>query len=94
MSQCGCDHTTYRLQSKVERFILIGNVEGEVVVPKDQYDASGVLQYYPVDDEHFRNIRTKSQRASLPKLLVSAGNQQHLSEGKASLKEDCNYCWH
>jgi hypothetical protein len=89
MSQCGCDYTTYRLQAKVERFILIGNGEGELVLPKDQYDLSGALQYYPVEDEHFWNMRTKSQRGSLTKLLAAVNVHQSSEECKDnSLKED------
>jgi hypothetical protein len=88
MSQCGLDYTTYRLLSKHERFILIGNVSDELVLPKDMYDTSGALHYYPVEDEHFRNVRTKSQRGSLPKLL-DAGNQQEANEGNdAATKQD------
>jgi hypothetical protein len=87
MSLCGCDSTTYRPDGKVERFILIGNSEGKVVLPKDQYDAEGVLQYYPVEDEHFKNIRTKSQKGSLPRLLSAAANKQQPNAGPT--KEDC-----
>jgi hypothetical protein len=73
-----CDFTTFRLNSKVERFILVGK-EGEVMLPKDMYDDNGTLLSYPVEDEHIKNVRTKSQRGSLPN-LVNVGNKQAASD--------------
>jgi hypothetical protein len=60
VSQCETDWTTYRLLGKAERFIRLGQLCSEVVLPKDQYNASSSLSYYPVEDEHIRNLRTKS----------------------------------
>jgi hypothetical protein len=74
LSQCGCERTTFRLEGKLERFIMIGH-GGDVVIPKDMYDGNGKLSYYPVKDVHVQNVRTKSQRGSLPKLL-HVGQQQ------------------
>jgi hypothetical protein len=71
--QCETDWTTYRLHGKAERFIRLGQGGTDVVLPKDQYDSSGVLSYYPVEDEHVRNLRTKSQRGTLHKLLLQEG---------------------
>jgi hypothetical protein len=65
--QCETDWTTYRLGGKAERYIRLGHGSSEVVLPKDQYDAMGTLSHYPVEDEHVRNLITKSQR--LPKFL-------------------------
>jgi hypothetical protein len=65
--QCETDWTTYRLNGKAERFIRLGQGGTDVVLPKDQYDSSGVLSYYPVEDEHVRNLRMKSQRGTLHK---------------------------
>jgi hypothetical protein len=70
MSQCGCDWTTFRLYQRVERFIKIGDGSvGEVVLPKNMYDVESNLCCYPVEDQHIRIIRTKSQKGSLPELL-------------------------
>jgi len=69
MFRCGCDWTTYHLNQKTERFIKIGKKEGEVVLPKNMYDAEGNLSYYPVEDQHFRTLRTKSQKGSLNTLV-------------------------
>jgi hypothetical protein len=74
MFQCGCDWTTFRVNARVERFIRIGN-GGELVLPKNMYDMEGNLCHYPIEDQHVRALRTKSQRGSLPK-LVEAGTQQ------------------
>jgi hypothetical protein len=73
MALSECDYTTYRINNRVERFIRVGK-EGEVVLPKDMYDEEGKLSHYPVDDEHVKMIRTKSQRGSLPE-LVNLGNK-------------------
>jgi hypothetical protein len=74
MALCECDFTTYRLKNSVERFILVGKKVGDVVLPKEMYDEEGNLSHYPVDDEHVKNVRTKSQRGSLPE-LVNLGNK-------------------
>jgi hypothetical protein len=73
MGLCECDYTAFRINSRVERFIRVGK-EGEVVLSKDMYDEEGNLSHYPVDDEHVKIIRTKSQRGSLP-ALVNVGNK-------------------
>jgi hypothetical protein len=70
VTQCETDWTTYRLQGKAVMFIRLGQ-GSEVVLPKEQYDAEGNrnLSYYPVEDQHVRNLRTKSQKGGLQKLL-------------------------
>jgi hypothetical protein len=78
MSQSNCDWTKYRLNAKVERFIKIGN-GGEVTIPKDMYDEDGSLTHYPIEELHVRNMRTKSQKGVLPK-LVDFGNKKQASE--------------
>lgn len=78
MSQSLCDWTTFRLNGKLERYIRIG-VGGEITIPKDMYASDGSLSCYPVEDQHVRNIRTKAQKGSLPKLL-DVGNKQRGSE--------------
>jgi hypothetical protein len=75
MGLCGCDFTTYRINSRVERFILLVGKEGNVVLPKDMYDEEGNLLYYPVDDERVKIIRTKSQRGPPLPTLVDVGNK-------------------
>jgi hypothetical protein len=76
VTQCETDWTTYRLQGKAVMFIRLGQ-GGGVVLPEDQYDALGNLSYYPVEDEHVRNLRTKSQRGAgvLQKLMNAASLQ-------------------
>jgi hypothetical protein len=80
MSQCGYDWTTYRLNQKVERFSRIGDVV-EIVLPKNMYDLEGNLLHYPIEDQHVRIIRTKSQHGALPK-LVDVGNNKQASEAE------------
>jgi hypothetical protein len=72
VSKSESDWTTYRLFGKAERFIRLGHDTSDVVLPKDQYDALGKLSYYPIEDVHMKNLRTKSQRGSLPNLLNAA----------------------
>jgi hypothetical protein len=64
MSFCGCDFTTCQLKGTVERFLKIGK-EGNTVLPRDMYDLGGNLSFYPVEDEHVRTLRTKSQRGPI-----------------------------
>jgi hypothetical protein len=45
------DWVSYRLNLKPERFINIGRGV-EKLRPKDHYDASGSLRFYPVEDQH------------------------------------------
>jgi hypothetical protein len=68
----------------LERFILIGK-QGELVLPKDMYDKDGNLSHYPVENEHVKNVRTKSQKGSLPG-LVNLGTKQ-ASDANAAAKE-------
>jgi hypothetical protein len=82
MAKAGCDWTTCRLNGTVQRFIKIGK-EGHAVVPKDMYDADGSLAFYPVEDQHVRNMRTKSQRGAIAK-LVNAANQKASEYGDES----------
>jgi hypothetical protein len=88
MSQSNCDFTTFKLQGKAERFIKIGSV-GSTTLPKDMYETAenGVLAYYPVADEHFRNVRTKSQRGTLPMLLKVGYTQEASLESTVAPKE-------
>jgi hypothetical protein len=91
MALSECDYTTYRINNRVERFIRVGK-EGEVVLPKDMYDEEGKLSYYPVDEEHVKIIRTKSQRGSLPE-LVNLGNKiasNPTPKGQGEKKQDDN----
>jgi hypothetical protein len=74
VTQCETDWTTYRIQGKATMFIRLGQ-GSEVVLPKDMYDALGNLSYYPVEDEHMQNLRTKSQRGGLQKLLDIASSK-------------------
>jgi hypothetical protein len=62
VTQCETDWTTYRIQGKVERFIMLGNADSDIVLPKDHYDSSGTLTFYPVEDEHLRRLRTSNWR--------------------------------
>jgi hypothetical protein len=78
MAKCGCDYTTFKYNGKQERYIKIGST-GETVLPKDMYGVDGTLSYYPVEDEHVRNWRTKSQKGSLP-MLVNIGTKQQASQ--------------
>jgi hypothetical protein len=76
MAKSGCDWTTCRLNGIVQRFIKIGKEgQGQAVLPKDMYDLDGSLSYYPVEDEHVRNMRTKSQRGSMAKLVIAANKK-------------------
>jgi hypothetical protein len=79
MGLCECDFTTYRINNKVERFIRVGK-EGKVVLPKDMYDEDGKLSHYPIEDEHVKSLRTKSQRGPLPN-LVNVGNKRAIEAG-------------
>jgi hypothetical protein len=88
MSLCGCDFTTCRLKGTVERFLKIGK-EGKAVLPRDMYDLGGNLSFYPVEDEHVRTLRTKSQRGSISK-LVNAASQLCSDVGKPSEKQGRN----
>ena len=79
-----CDHTTFKLLGKLERFILIGK-QGELVLPKDMYDEDGNLSHHLVEDEHVMNVKTKSQRG-YPTGLVNRGTKQ-TSDTNAAAKE-------
>jgi hypothetical protein len=68
----------------LERFIKIGK-QGDLVLPKDMYDEDGNISHYPVEDEHVKNVRTKSQKGSLPG-LVNLGTKQ-ASDANAAAKE-------
>lgn len=70
------DWTTFRFNGKVEYFIKIGGGVDNNLIPKDYYDGSLTLVHYPIEGTHFRNLRTKSQRGSLPKLLGAVQNQK------------------
>jgi hypothetical protein len=85
MGICKCDHTTYRPQGKVERFILVG-MQGEVVLPKDMYDQDGKLMLYPVEDEHIKIVRTKSQRGALP-TIAELGEKNKAAMDAAATKD-------
>jgi hypothetical protein len=74
MGMCHCEWSYCRLNGKVERFINIGK-EGKVIIPKDMFDGDGKLLHYPIEDEHVRSLRTKSQKGALPKLLDVANKQ-------------------
>lgn len=86
MTRCGClDWTTYRpFGGKTERFIKIGNQPhpDEVILPKSMYGSDGNLLAiaYPVQDEHFRNIRTKSQKGTVTQLLELASAVQDIPQ--------------
>ena len=61
---------------KAERFIKIG-IGTDIMLPKDQYAMDGTLCCYPVEDKHIQNLRTRSQRGTIPKLVdlhVPKGN--------------------
>jgi hypothetical protein len=75
MAKSCCDYTTFKYNGRQERFIKIG-AEGETVLPKDMYGPDGSLSHYPVEDIHVRNWRTKSQKGSLPSLLILVPNKQ------------------
>ena len=63
----------YRLNGKPERFIKIG-LGGVGLRPKDFYNLVGnlVTLLIPVEDEHFVNLWTKSQKNPLTILLAEA----------------------
>ena len=71
MEYIHCDYTTIQMNGKRERFIKLGgdSVGMPVVLPNCMYDSDGSLLHLPVEDVHVRNLRTKSQRGSLPELL-------------------------
>jgi hypothetical protein len=85
MAKCGCDFTTFKYNGRQERYIKIGE-HGETILPKDMYGPDGSLLHYPVEDEHVRNWRTKSQKGSLP-MLVNIGTQQASQVDKEPLKK-------
>jgi hypothetical protein len=62
----------YNVGSKNEQFIKIGQGGGELFRPKNFYDVNGCLTLNPVD-ENVPNLRTKSQRSLLAKLLIAGG---------------------
>ena len=64
--ECGFDYTYFKVNGKTEWFIQIG-VSG-------CDDSLGSLLLYPIEGEHFQNLRTKSQRGSLQKLLDVSNN--------------------
>jgi hypothetical protein len=87
VTQCETDWTTYRLQGRAVMFIRLGK-GGEVVLPKDQYDALGNLSYYPVEDEHVRNLRTKLQRgAGVMQKLLNAAKVVHPAVKECPMKK-------
>jgi hypothetical protein len=79
MAKACCDWTICRLNGTVERFIRIGK-EGKAVVPRDMYDLDGNLAFYPVEDEHIRTLRTKSQKGSISKIVEAANKNFKESE--------------
>ena len=86
MCKPNIDWVTYKYNLKQERFIKIGH-GGEGLRPKDYYDANGCLSLYPVDGEHALNLRTKSQRGVLTKLLAAApGGAATAAGGAATMK--------
>ena len=70
------DWTTFQFNGKKEYFIKIGGGVDSMLKPKDYYDESLTLVHHPIEGTHFRNLRTKSQRGSLPKLLDVGQNHQ------------------
>ena len=62
------DFTRYQMKSKLELFIKIGKC-GKVDTPHEVNNSDGSPKVYPVEGLHFQNLRTKSQRGLLPKLL-------------------------
>ena len=70
------DWTTFQFNGKKEYFIKIGGGVDNNLIPKDYYDESLTLVHYPIVGTHFRNLQTKSQRGSLPKLLDAVQNQE------------------
>jgi hypothetical protein len=88
LNLCCCEHTTYRLKKQLVWLIKVGN-GNSVTVPKDMYDANGCLSYYPIEEEHFRVVRTKSQRGKLP-MLVNLGNKQAASEAEEAENKASN----
>jgi hypothetical protein len=85
MAKSCCDYTTFKYNGRQERFIKIGT-EAETVLPKDMYGMDGSLVYYPIEDEHVRNLRTKSQKGSLPN-LVNIGTKQASEADKEQCKK-------
>jgi hypothetical protein len=47
------------------------------------YDDEGNLSHYPVEDEHVKSLRTKSQKGSLPN-LVEVGNKKAAIDASAA----------
>jgi hypothetical protein len=86
MTLCGCDSTTFKLNGKLERFIKIGE-EGESILPKDMFDAGGSLSVYPIEGEHVRRLRTKSQKGPQQK-LVDAGIKEESKPMDVAPKQD------
>lgn len=70
MSRCDADYSNYRVNSgKPEYFVALGNLAGELTIPKLMYDSDGNLSFYPIEGQHLIPLRTKSQRGSVPRLL-------------------------
>jgi hypothetical protein len=87
VTQCETDWTIYRIQGKPERFIRLGSADSDIVLPKDHYDSNGTLMFYPMEDEHFRRLRTKAQRGVLTKLLDNASTMEAILPVPVATKE-------
>ena len=64
-----CRWTKVRIKKSNEHFILIGDHGTECDLPKMLYNGEGELTSPPVPDVHFRTLRTKLQKGSIPRLL-------------------------
>jgi hypothetical protein len=80
----------YRLNTRPKRFIRIGH-GGEMLRPKDFYDANGSLFVYPVQDKNVPSLQAKLQKSTLMKLLAAGKNNEATTDEpptQAKMKQD------
>ena len=78
--------TKVKIKKSNEHFILIGDHGTACELPKMLYNGEGELISPPIPDVHFRALRTKLQKGSIPRLL-DIGQDANKKDDDVALKK-------